>query len=175
MVATKEFQLGFDESSRTVFLQGDIENEVSARVIEQLIFLDKVNKPITLYINSCGGNVYDMYGVYGIIQTLRSDVFTIGVGSVMSAAVLLLASGANRQAINECSFMVHESSLGSDDEKASRLSNRLKHVIDMDNRWYELMEVHTGTVAKRWKKLCSSDYFFDCDLAIELGIIDKVI
>ena len=55
----------------------------------------KEKKPVEFYINTYGGSADDMFGMYDIMRNIRdtTEIHTCGIGKVMSAGVLLLASG----------------------------------------------------------------------------------
>src|SRR5262245_58773210 len=58
---------------RDVYLIGDIEKDTARSVIEKLRELANDNgKPITLYINSAGGNVTDGLAIHDAIRHLMS-------------------------------------------------------------------------------------------------------
>src|SRR6478609_10989203 len=58
---------------RDIYLIGDIEKETARHAIERLRELSNENKkPITLYINSAGGNVTDGLALHDTIRYLVS-------------------------------------------------------------------------------------------------------
>ena len=63
-----------------------------------------------LILSTYGGSVHDMFALYDAVQLLKSEtkVATVGMGKVMSAGVLLLASGTKgeRQMGRHCSLMI---------------------------------------------------------------------
>ena len=86
---------------RVIGLFSDVSDEKVAELIHALIYLDEVNritkddKPVEFYISTYGGSADDMFGMYDIMRVIRerTEIHTFGLGKVMSAGVLLLASG----------------------------------------------------------------------------------
>ena len=68
-------------------------------------------QPIDFVISSHGGLAADMFSVYDVIRDLRdkTPIHTKGLGKVMSAGVLLLASGTKgeRRIGRYCRVMIH--------------------------------------------------------------------
>lgn len=162
--------------NREIFLLEDITEESVARVVKALLFLDARNKRlITLYINSTGGDVYAAMGLYDVCMNLRSPLRTITFGACMSAATLILLAGTEgkRYAAENTSFMVHES--------VAEISGKVKDVVSevnytkvLEARWQNIFEDRTDLSKKEWDKLCSKDYYFSVDKAIEVGLADKI-
>ena len=90
---------------RDVYLIGDIEKEVAKSVIERIRELANDNaKPITVYINSAGGNVTDGLAIHDSIRQLvaRGIEVTIvvqGMAYSMGSVVLQAASEGRRLAL----------------------------------------------------------------------------
>src|SRR5574343_563787 len=82
------------DSSRLVVLHGDVNEFSISMVVAQMLHLASLNhKPIHLIISTYGGSVDEMFTLYDTIKFLPCPVHTIALGKVMSAGVLLLASG----------------------------------------------------------------------------------
>ena len=64
---------------RVIFLNGEVNDAVSALVCAQLLFLEAENpdKPIHLYINSPGGVITSGLAMYDTMQFIQSPVHTL--------------------------------------------------------------------------------------------------
>ena len=80
---------------RIIFITGVIEDEMSALVVAQLLFLEADNpkKEIAIYINSPGGGVTAGLAVYDTMQFIRPAISTLCIGQAASMGSLLLAAG----------------------------------------------------------------------------------
>ena len=80
---------------RIVFLNGEVNDTVSALVCAQLLFLEAENpgKPIHLYINSPGGVITSGLAMYDTMQFIKSPVHTLCMGTARSMGSLLLMAG----------------------------------------------------------------------------------
>src|SRR5215470_2003661 len=87
---------------RDIYLVGDIEKDSAKAAIERLRELaNEGRKPITLYINSAGGNVTDGLALHDAVQEVvgRGIEVTIGVQGMaysMGSVVLQAASTGRR-------------------------------------------------------------------------------
>ena len=92
------------ERLRDVYLIGDIEKDTARGIIERLRELaNDNNRPITLYINSAGGNVTDGLAIHDAIRHIvtprhRGDDHRPGDGLLDGSVVLQAASDGRRLA-----------------------------------------------------------------------------
>src|SRR5262245_8326181 len=90
------------ERLRDVYLIGDIEKDVARSTIERLRELSSDSrKPISLYINSAGGNVTDGLAIHDSIQELvargiQISIIVQGMAYSMGSVVLQAASPGRR-------------------------------------------------------------------------------
>ena len=79
-------------SKRTIYLNGEINDEAALSIITQLHYLeDNSQEPITLVINSPGGSVSAGLAIYDVMQALSCPVTTAAIGLAASMAALVLA------------------------------------------------------------------------------------
>ena len=86
--------------SRTVLLSSDVSPVSARRVIEQLLVLEAEDPsaPITLLVNSPGGEVHSGFAVYDVIRFIRCPVRVVCAGLTASiATVILLAVPRERR------------------------------------------------------------------------------
>ena len=175
------FEYGVDVTNRCIFLIGEINEEVSAHVLKGLYLMENQNDkhlPIELRVSSYGGDIYDMFALHDVTRTLKCPVHTIGIGKIMSAAVLLVASGEKnyRWAGEHTSFMIHVPSWDTDNQKLHDHKISLKEGERLWSNWYKLMAKYTKRPVSFWTKLCNKrdDIYFDAYQAQEWGIIDHI-
>ncbi len=102
---------------RIIFLNGPVEDGMSALICAQLLFLESENpkKEIAMYINSPGGVVTSGLAIYDTMQYIRSPVSTVCMGMAASMGSFLLMAGekGSRVALPNARIMVHQPSAGS--------------------------------------------------------------
>jgi ATP-dependent Clp protease, protease subunit len=77
---------------RIIFVNGPVEDDMSALVCAQLLFLESESpkKEIAMYINSPGGSVTAGLAIYDTMQFIQSPVSTLCMGFAASMGSLLL-------------------------------------------------------------------------------------
>jgi len=162
-----------------VFLYGDVTEQSIANVINQLLaFAGASQAPIHLLVSTYGGSVDEMFGLYDIIKFLPCPVHTIGVGKIMSAGVLLLASGnkGSRLIGSKARIMMHSTS-GVIYGNVFEIENYTKE----HRRQYDLMinavMKETKLSRKLLEEMMSSkvDRYLTPEEAVKFGIVDKII
>jgi ATP-dependent Clp protease protease subunit len=162
------------------FLIGEIDEENIQKCIKWITYesLDHREKILTLYINSTGGSLYDSFALIDIMRHSNHPIRTIGIGSVMSAAFLIFASGTagQRYAAKNTSFMCHQFSESMDnkyhDLKATMRENDL-----CNDKMIVVLKDATGLAPSVIKKklLPASDVFLTAEEVIDIGIADHIL
>jgi ATP-dependent Clp protease protease subunit len=163
---------------RIVFLGQEVDDQIANLLIAEILFLDAENpdKDIFLYINSPGGLAYGGMAIYDVMQHVQCDVSTICVGMGMSAAAMILASGAagKRFALPSSKIMIHQGSAGA--RGAPRdMEIHLKEVLATTRRMAEILAHHTGQPVERVERDIDRDYFMTAEEALQYGVIDEII
>lgn len=161
--------------NRILILNDDVNNQTANDLILKLLYLDSLNhEPISLYINSNGGDVFQGYAIIDTIHSLKSKVNTIVVGTAYSMAAIILASGAERYSLPHSEIMIHQP-LGNASGKASEVilsSERLKETRLM---LAKTLEENTKQSLKKILLDMEKDYFMSPEKALDYGLIDKII
>lgn len=158
--------------SRIVFLVGEINMELADDVVAQLLLLEATsdNSPIYMYINSPGGDISAMYGIYDTMKYVSCPVHTIGYGHVMSAASMLVAAGepGHRCALPNTNFMIHNLASGSQG-KYQDLKNYQTHIDKTHNQLLDYYVEFTGQNRKKLEQDLMVDYYLSADEAKNYG------
>ena len=162
------------------FLTGEITEENVNECIKWLIYenLEAKEKVLTLYVNSSGGDLYQAFALIDIMRNSKHVVRTVGIGSVMSAAFLIFASGdhGERHIAANTGIMCHQFS-GGTDAKFHDLKAEMKENEMLNKKMVEILKNATGLAPSRIKTklLPASDVSLTAQEAIELGIADHLI
>jgi len=167
------------DSSRMVVLHGDVNEQSISMVVAQMLHLASLNhKPIHLIISTYGGAVDEMFMLYDCIKFLPCPVHTVALGKVMSAGVLLLASGTkgHRMIGKSARIMIHPISGGAIGN-VFEVMNSSKEQQRLQDQMVDAMVKETTTSRTDLAKLMKSghDVFVLPDQAVKMGIVDKII
>lgn len=179
-IAEDRIDLKLLENS-TYFINGEIDEDNVGPAVKWLIYenLDvSKEKVLTLYINSTGGDLYQAFGLIDVMRASPHVVRCIGIGSVMSAAFLIFASGdkGQRYAAKNTSFMCHQFTESMDskyhDLKATMRENDL-----CNDRMVTVLKDATGLAPSVIKKklLPASDVYLTSEEMLELGVADHIL
>jgi len=165
-------------SSRIIWLQGPVDSALATSVIGQLLLLESESKekPVSLYINSPGGEVDSGMAIYDTMQFIDAPVQTTAIGSVSSIAALILCGGlpGERRALPNSRMMIHQPSGGAIGP-ASDIAIHAKEMLRVRARLNELFAEHTGQELKYIEDLMERDHWMTAEEAKELGLIDVVL
>ena len=180
---TNRGERGYDLPSRLlkeriIFVTGPIEDQSSASVCMQLLFLEAENpkKEISMYINSPGGVVTSGMAIYDTMQFIRPPIATLCVGQAASMGSLLLCAGTKgmRYALSNARIMVHQPS-GGFSGQASDIERHAEDIIKMKRRLNEIYVKHTGQSYETIERTLDRDYFMTAEQARDFGIVDRVL
>jgi ATP-dependent Clp protease, protease subunit len=163
---------------RIIFITGPVEDTMSSLIVAQLLFLEADNpkKEIAMYINSPGGVVTSGLAIYDTMQFVRPAVSTLCVGQAASMGSLLLAAGDKdmRFALPNARIMLHQPS-GGFQGQATDIMLHAQEILNLKKRLNEIYVRHTGQSLKKIEDALERDYFLTADMAVEWGVVDKVI
>jgi ATP-dependent Clp protease protease subunit len=162
---------------RIVFLNGPVEDNMSALVCAQLLFLESENpkKEISMYINSPGGVVTSGLAIYDTMQYIKSPVTTVCMGMAASMGSLLLCAGeaGQRVALPNARIMVHQPS-GGFSGQASDIERHAQDIIKLKRRLNEIYVKHCGRDYDEVERTLDRDHFMTSEEAKAWGLVDHV-
>jgi ATP-dependent Clp protease protease subunit len=162
---------------RIIFLNGPVEDGMSALICAQLLFLESENpkKEIAMYINSPGGVVTSGMAIYDTMQYIRSPVSTVCMGMAASMGSFLLMAGepGARIALPNARIMVHQPS-GGFSGQASDIERHAQDIIKTKRKLNEIYAKHTGRAVEEVERVLDRDHFMTADEAKDWGLIDHV-
>ena len=167
---------------RDVYLIGDIEKDTARVAIERLRELaNDSDRPITLYINSAGGNVTDGLALHDAIRQLvhRGITVTIivqGMAYSMGSIVLQAASAGRRLSLPHSWIMIHEPAKWAGWQSTSAAAQHLDRLKQMQGQIYEILARRSGRpLQKIIRDTKRTDLYLDAKKALEYGLIDGVL
>src|SRR6187401_240485 len=152
---------------RDVYLIGDIEKD-SAR-------------PITIYINSAGGNVTDGLAIHDSIRHVVSrgvevTVIVQGMAYSMGSIVLQAASGGRRFAFPHSWIMIHEPAKWAGWQSTTAAAQHLDRLKQMQGQIYRILAERSGKPLRQIiRDTKRTDFYLDAFKAREYGLIDQIL
>ena len=184
---TQETALGLERfdmrdemlACRELELCGPVDAESVADIIRGLRHLQKADPatPITLFINSPGGEVQSGLALYDVMSAISCPVRTVCLGLAASMAALLFIAGDTRDMLPHSRVMIHDPLIGGAGVGGSALSvkaraNDLMHIRDITA---QVIAEHTGMPLERVFELTARDTYFEAEEAVAAHLADRVI
>ena len=170
------------ERLRDIYLIGDIEKDVARVTIERLRELANEGAgPITLYINSAGGNVTDGLAIHDAIRHLTSGGFEVsvvvqGMAYSMGSIVLQAASPGRRLAFPHSWIMIHEPAKWAGWQSTTAAAQHLDRLKQMQSQIYRILSERSGKPLRQIiRDTKRTDFYLDAARAKEYGLIDDVL
>jgi ATP-dependent Clp protease, protease subunit len=167
---------------RDVYLIGDIDKDPARNVIERLRELaNDSRRPITLYINSAGGNVTDGLAIHDAIRQIVSRGIEVtcvvqGMAYSMGSIVLQAASTGRRLSLPHSWIMIHEPAKWAGWQSTSAAAQHLDRLKAMQLQIYEILAKRSGRPLKSIiRDTKRNDFYLDAKKALEYGLIDGIV
>jgi len=179
----EEEQQGIDPTDFIIYVCGDITMQLGVLVTQQLLALDMQNKmyntslPISMIINSGGGDVSAAWQIIEIMDFIDTAVYTTALGQMASAALMIFMNGelGFRVATDRTSIMSHRYSWGTDGSHPNLIS-----IGEEFNNIFERITTHYEECTGLDKEtihnnlLCEHDVWLTANQAKKYGIVDHV-
>lgn len=168
--------------NNNIFLTEEVNEESIATIQAELFYLtskmspeESKNDPITIYINSPGGEVYSCLGLYDVMQLFINQGYvirTINIGLAASAAAVILLAGSKgyRYCLPNSTVMLHQPSSGTygtitDMKIAVEEGDRLKKLLN---------DIVIQHASEQVVELMERDAWISPEEALKFNLIDEI-
>jgi ATP-dependent Clp protease, protease subunit len=166
-------------TNRELELTCGVNADSCAAVIRGLLYLQRqdANAPVTLYINSPGGEVQSGLALYDVMQAVSCPVRTVCLGMAASMGALLFIAGDERWMLPHSRIMIHDPLIGGTGLAGSALSvkARADDLMRIRSITASVIARHTGMSLERVFELTANDTYFDAERAVEAGLSDRIV
>ena len=184
-LVTKRLQ---GKQNRNIPIVGEIDEEKLTEIMMYINLLagdifeepPEEVKPINLYVSTYGGSADDMFAIYDMVCKAKERVpgRTIAMGKVMSAGLLVMASGTRgeRYVGRNCRLMLHNVISGGTGELPI-LQNEIKEIKRMQQAYSNALLEETNLTKSQLKRLFNRkvNVYLDAEEAVKYGFADKIL
>jgi len=159
---------------RIVFVDGDFDEKLCNKVTKQLLYLATTNsrKPVTMYISSNGGELFEFIKLYDVISGSPFKLNTVAVGKAQSAGALLLLVGDKRMSYPNTTIMLHELAY---DRGFAKLHDQETFIEGSKKQQKVISDlVKRRTKIKNVEEYLKDENYHTPEEALKLGIIDEI-
>ncbi|MDO5559571.1 MAG: ATP-dependent Clp protease proteolytic subunit [Oscillospiraceae bacterium] len=164
-------------SNGRIFIDDEINMKTADHFAAAMLHLSDEQKPVDIYINSPGGEVYSGLLMYDIIQSYKFQINMYCTGTAASMAAVLLAGGqkGRRFILPHSRVMIHEPLIaGGLGGSATTIENTAKAILDIKSLVNGLIAKHTGKTEDEINEVTVHDNFMNSDEAVSFGICDGI-
>ena len=163
---------------RIIILGTPINDQIANLIVAQLLWLasEDDSKPIRMYINSPGGQVYSGMAIYDTMQQVTCPVSTVAVGFTASFGTILLTAGTKgmRYALPNATVHLHQP-LGGARGQASDIAIQAQEILRLRTDLNQILSYHTGQTIERIQKDTDRDLYMTAAQARDYGLVDEVL
>ncbi|HZD11688.1 MAG TPA: ATP-dependent Clp protease proteolytic subunit [Candidatus Binatia bacterium] len=163
---------------RIIMLGTPINDQIANLTVAQLLYLarEDPNKPIRMYINSPGGQVYAGMAIYDTMQQVECPVSTVAVGFTASFGTVLLTAGTKgmRYALPNATIHMHQP-LGGAQGQASDIAIQAQEILRLRTTLNRILSKHTGQPVDKIEQDTDRDVYMGAAEAKEYGLVDEVL
>jgi ATP-dependent Clp protease protease subunit len=170
------------ERLRDVYLVGDIDKDTARAAIERIRELANENdNPITLYLNTAGGNVTDGLALHDAIlqvvaEGLEVTIVVQGMAYSMGSVVLQAASPGRRLCFPHSWIMIHEPAKWAGWQSTTAAAQHLDRLKQMQSQIYRILSARSGKPLRQIiRDTKRNDFYLDATRALDYGLVDQVL
>lgn len=131
-------------------------------------------KPITLYLNTPGGDVFIGLILAEVIRKSTTPVHITVLALAASMGGVILVAGHKRTAFEFSSVLIHDGSLGLSGSR-NKVKDNMKFYDEKDEQLKDFILSNTKITEDKYKSMEDREWWISAKDALELGIIDEII
>lgn len=169
--------------NRFLFLNSEVDEAVVNDIVYYILRYNKEDsdipvdqrKPITIFINSPGGSVFDGYSAIDAITQSLTPVHTVNIGLCASMGYLIYLAGDKRFTMPHSTFLMHEGSC-MDYGATSKVKDRIEFEAgELERVTREFVLSRTKITPDFYDKKYRVEFYFLPKKAKELGVAHYII
>ncbi len=170
---------GVDLAKRRIYLHGDVDGTMTARLLAALHLMDEEDKLITVFLDTGGGDEYEAWAMYDAMHLARSRIMVIGLGQVMSAGAIILngASEGLRCLTRNCRFMIHngQGDFSSVPQPHSSVVKAMGKEQEINDNRYAFMLAERADKGLDVQRMCLNETYMSAEDTVRLGFADLIV
>lgn len=172
------FEYGIDMRTRTVWLEGDVDEQMLSLTVKALHLFR--GKPIHFYLSSGGGEETAGLAIYDLISRHRGHTTITVLGSAESMAAIILQAARVRQITRNSYLMIHQGEISPPESSKKNVRAFLKisdHQDDVCDA-IVLQRIQRKYPKYSWSKFreeTSNDTYFTAEQAKKWGLVDRIV
>jgi ATP-dependent Clp protease, protease subunit len=166
-------------NDRILFITGLINDKVATDIAATLLLKDNEDEgKITIFINSPGGSLRNVFMIYDMMRMIDSPVETICIGSAFDAAAVLLSAGEPGMRLATKNSFISVGQLEHNWTSQFNMTDveKVMQITEKDNK--SMMEIFAQTTNKPLSQIYEDfdrRVFMNSVKAKKYGFVDRII
>lgn len=161
---------------RTILLLDEVNGESQTRITQAILGLNLVGvEPITLFIDSTGGEGRSSDWIVDAIRCSKAPVNGIVVGTAYSASFWILQNCYRRIAYPHARIMTHGFRFASLRTDQANFRQIIREAKEQHAKILELTSRRTRLPIKVWRRWSRQEKSFSAQEALALNLIDEIV
>lgn len=164
--------------ARTILVAKPVDKDLMREVCAQLLVLSDHDpeRPITVYVNSPGGDADSGFAIYDMMRFVQAPVRTVCAGLAASAAVIIYLGGekGQRYSLPHSRFLIHQPSTYARGQ-ASDLEITANEIIKIRSKYNQIVSEETGVPVDKIERDANRDFWLAAEEAKEYGLVDRIV
>jgi ATP-dependent Clp protease protease subunit len=165
---------------RILFISDFVDDRLATDITANLLLKDSEdqNEKITLFINSGGGDIRNVFMIYDMMKMIHAPIETVCIGAAIDEAIILLSAGTKGMRYSTRNSVICVGPLESDHTSYSDLTNAklsLNQSLDDNKRMMEAIAKATGKKLKEVMSDFQRKVFMNASQAVKYNLIDKIV
>ena len=162
--------------NRIILLYEEINNTSADVIVTKIKSMNILNskKPITIEINSPGGDISCGFSIINAIEQSKAPIHTIISGEACSMAALIFIVGQKRSMYYNSHAMFHPLSSGQSDY-LQYIKDRARFLTELEKHLDRICKKHTKFTTIDMQKMSAGELWISAKNAIQKGICDNII
>jgi len=172
--------LYFNKKLRLISISGEISWQLADDFFETLTGFESLpsRKPLTIYINSTGGDVYDMFKIYDHIRNSSFPIATIVSGCAVSGGFIMFLAGDLRKAFPNAFFGFHSPTnyySAGEKERPAEIQESAFHHNRLLDAIVRIVKDNSNMPEKLIRKYFRILTRIDAQTALKFGLVNEII
>lgn len=166
----------YDTASGEIWLDGPIgpwADEINANSVRAVLREMGPTKPITIYLNSPGGSVFEGTAIYRELTQHRGKLTTVVASLAASMASILLQAGQERVCDRHGLVMVHNPWTGAIGDAAT-LEKEVELLRKIETQMVGIYMARTGLGEDAIREMLDNETWLNADEALAAGFVDRL-
>jgi len=164
--------------SRSILIAKPVDRTLMESVARALILLEAedADKPITVYVNSPGGDADSGFAIYDMLRFSRPPIRTICAGLSASAGVPIFLGGdkGQRYSLPNSRFLLHQPSMSMMGQTTD-LEITAAEILKIRTKYNEIISAEIGRSVEDITADCDRDFWLSAQEAVEYGLVDRIV